>query len=200
MSRQRGVAGIAQLPGFVDSLRLLLVDERYAAIDVALMFGVSRERIRQLCFTHGIKQPLRWKSGLHATRLWDDATNRFRPVENRILRLERLQQRRGERLRTRVSARAARRRKIVEKIVSLSTSLNREPTWKEIGQALGLSSNNPTSYCQLVLNQWTNGYRNAARSIIEIRRATGLKGRRAGNPGHINPRSRRQQADQEQSA
>ena len=71
--------GIAQLPGFVESVRLLVAREQYCATDVALMFGVSRERIRQLIAKHHI--PIHhYPKGLKATRLWDDHNHRFYPV------------------------------------------------------------------------------------------------------------------------
>ena len=80
--------GIAQLPGFAASLRILLDDEQYAMTDVALMFGVSRERLRQLVARYGMAVPLTGR-GLKSVRIWDDSAHRFQPVARGVLKRQR---------------------------------------------------------------------------------------------------------------
>ncbi len=46
-----------ELPGFADSLRLLVERERYSLTDIGLMFGVSRERARQWVAREGFEYP-----------------------------------------------------------------------------------------------------------------------------------------------
>ncbi len=67
---------VANVPGFVASLDLLLNDEKYTLSDVALMFGLSRERIRQYRNKHRIASQGHQK----IIRVWDDTRNRFVPV------------------------------------------------------------------------------------------------------------------------
>lgn len=73
--------GVADLPGFADSLRLLIQRERYTLSDIALMFGVSTERIRQLAQRFGITRDKAGPSG-GITRVWDDTAHCFYPVHS----------------------------------------------------------------------------------------------------------------------
>jgi hypothetical protein len=67
---------VEQIPGLLESVRYLLGDG-YGLTDVATMFGVSRERIRQWATKFDIQRHT--KSG-SSFRLWDDAARRFVPV------------------------------------------------------------------------------------------------------------------------
>jgi hypothetical protein len=74
---------VTQLPGFVESLRLLVEREQYSLTDIGLMFGVTREYVRQLCGRNEIVTPPRGAvSGTKArvVREWDDERHCFRPV------------------------------------------------------------------------------------------------------------------------
>lgn len=77
--------GIANLPDFVESLRLLTQREQYSLTDIAWMFGVSRERIRQLCDIHHIAHAGRGDpiGVVQHERVWDDVRHRFIPVSRR---------------------------------------------------------------------------------------------------------------------
>lgn len=61
-------------PDLPESLRMLIVEQRYSITDVGYMYGVSRERVRQWCVRLGIAAP-------HTNRLrvWNDVTNEFEP-------------------------------------------------------------------------------------------------------------------------
>ena len=79
--------GIADLPGFAESLRLLIESHQYSLTDVAMMFNVSRERIRQLCARYRVQyQPYSSATGLNAMRIWDDTDNQFRPFQLKLVR------------------------------------------------------------------------------------------------------------------
>lgn len=78
--------GVAYLPGFVESVRLLVEREQYTLTDIALMFDVSRERLRQLCGKHHIAYPgYHGAKGMQCQRVWDAATHRFYPVSKGVL-------------------------------------------------------------------------------------------------------------------
>jgi hypothetical protein len=80
--------GVRSLEGFIDSLRILVEVERYSLMDIAAMFGVTRERIRQICKIADIATPGHsGKGGLFHQRLWIDAENRFAPVKKAEIRL-----------------------------------------------------------------------------------------------------------------
>lgn len=81
------VPGIAALPGFAESLRLLIEREEYTLEDIGMMFNVSRERIRQLADKHGISARAYGPGGHRVAgpkagfqREWDDANHCFRTV------------------------------------------------------------------------------------------------------------------------
>lgn len=84
VSRTRGEPSRASHPEFLPSLRLLVCRERYSLTDIGLMFGVSRERVRQWCVKYRIEHPDSGQGnssrGLHAIRLWNDAKHCFEPV------------------------------------------------------------------------------------------------------------------------
>lgn len=128
MVRPRGT-GVRRLAGFDESLRLLLVDEQYSVTDIAMMFDISRERVRQLRDQIGIPFVKHRKSvGLHCTRLWDDTLHRFRPVSNRDLRTADAHLR-ERKVFTTVTDRHAER---VQRIRDLRVSLGRDPSWREM--------------------------------------------------------------------
>lgn len=86
-----GATGLCALPGFKESLDLLLNTERYALDDVGQMFGVTRERIRQIAVREGVARKLigdsgkRESAGMMDLRMWDDTLNRFVPVRRKAL-------------------------------------------------------------------------------------------------------------------
>jgi hypothetical protein len=125
-------------PLVAESLRLLLHREQYSYTDVAMMFGVSRERVRQWTNALGIMYvaEVRWQHGLSATRLWDDERNCFVPVPNKVLRE---QQRNSQRLRrrtNRVSTTWTRRQEIIARAEQLRGELGREPSLAELVRAM----------------------------------------------------------------
>ncbi len=131
--------GVAQLPGFVESLRLLLREERYSLSDIALMFGVSRERMRQIADREGMPVNGCRSVGLHCVRVWDDTAHRFRPVSRGLLRQQRQKDRIAENRAKRDSQYAERRAMAVATIRRLADALGRTPAHAEVCRALGIS-------------------------------------------------------------
>ncbi len=86
-----------QDPDFVLSLRMLVVREQYAFADIGLMFGVTGERVRQWCNRFQIRPADEAHRGMHAVRVWDDETHRFRPIGRGAFREAERAARRAER-------------------------------------------------------------------------------------------------------
>lgn len=73
--RLRGSAAtVKDVPELLESIAVLF-SQGYALEDVALMFGVSRERVRQWANRHGIIRPFSWTP----QRAWSDEHNCFMP-------------------------------------------------------------------------------------------------------------------------
>lgn len=141
MDKRRLPKGIMRLPGVVPSLRLLLESEKYSLTDVALMFGVSTERIRQICDQYGVYErdtPRRRgvDRGVHSIRVWDDELNRFIPVRKRELRRRETDQRIVERRARSDERRQHQRAEIVATLIGLAEKLGRPPLIRELGHAL----------------------------------------------------------------
>lgn len=139
--RQRGGnQGIAHLDGFCESLRLLVEVERYSLRDIAAMFDVSGERIRQIAARVGIDT--REHRGLCDYRVWDDSASRFIPIRRGELR------RRKEKARVRKNRAAyiakwtEREARAVATLRTLGETLGRAPTIRELGNAMGIPSTN----------------------------------------------------------
>jgi hypothetical protein len=178
--------GIADLPGFVDSLRLLLESERYSFTDIALMFGVTRERVRQLAAKFGIEGGGRAQRGLYDVRVWDDVAHRFVPRTRGDVAAE---NERNRRARARVELeerRIARRASLIEAIRSLSQSLGRSPTTLEVARVFNpnLTKNSAGGLLSWL---WTSSKdREYARCSREMYEAAGCKVRGRGTLGHRN--------------
>lgn len=165
---------LRKLPGFEQSLRLLVADERYSLTDIALMFGVSRERMRQLCERLGIVHPDGKQVGLHCQRVWDDAANRFRPVAKSTIRREGERRASVVRRQSRAAAREQRRDRIVAVVKELRATLGRNPGWPEIWAGLGYAPiRNPAAS---IIGLWGyTGTRETRVVLVEIRERTGLE-------------------------
>jgi hypothetical protein len=139
----------ARDPEVVESLRLLLEREQYSYTDIAMMFEVSRERVRQWTTAAGIKHEgkQRWQRGLSAERIWDDRLNRFIPFAKSVIRERRVQATRLLKRTQRMSQIWRRREEIIEQAEQLRAQLGREPNLGELTQAVtGDSSNTPDLY------------------------------------------------------
>lgn len=171
--------GIAQLPGFDASLRLLVERERYSIRDIGDMFGVSGERIRQICEARGLRHPDGHQVGLMCARVWDDAAHCFRPVAKQEVQRRVAAVRRARRS----AAMLERRARIIQTVAELSASLNREPSWREIYVAAIRDADLPKeAYAIRVLGFWMPTMRRGKRPTVaqtlrDFRRATQTTGR-----------------------
>jgi len=188
---RRGQRGIADLPGFRESLELLLLEERYAETDVAMMFGVSRERIRQLVRQLQIQKAPR-RGGLNDVRVWDDVANRFRPIGRKVVRQQR-ERAQGVVYREQLTReREQRRARMVAITRALAAALGRDPSHREIASALSgrlasQSGSGPTIAAHWGLDRGRSGsYRQA---MEEFRAAAGIRVRKRGE--HVVQRQRR---------
>lgn len=183
-------------PELEPSLRLLLEEQQYSAVDVAAMFGISRERIRQYCERFGIEQ--RGKNRGEHTRVWDDERNTFRPVrpdEYRTAMSAIPRQRKRQEQAARV---AARRAKIVAAIHACVARLERTPTAVEVWEEVSGTSRDtwPSKTQQGYASGWLTGawvtYRPRSRKgvMAEIWAAAGVTPRPRGGAGHLNPARR----------
>lgn len=150
-----GPTGIADLPGFEASLRLLIEVQQYSVTDVGMMFNVSRERMRQLCNVYKVQCPgKKGSKGLNAVRIWDDNENQFKPYSrkeiNDSIRSEQQAQREYNSQKTRAERRAA----IAQAYYALRNELGTTPTihqWAERvrGKPLAKNAAGPT-----LVNYW----------------------------------------------
>lgn len=78
IKRQTGRHSVSDIPGFRSSL-VSLLEQGYCCTEMSIMFGVTRERMRQWQKRLGIRELQVSKRG-PTRRVWDDATGRFRPI------------------------------------------------------------------------------------------------------------------------
>jgi hypothetical protein len=161
-------------PHFDESLRRLVVEERFALTDVGMMFGVSRERVRQWCVARGIPTP--GHRGGAACRVWDDQAHRF--VGSTKGELRRLA--RATRREARLTQRAARHQEMQARIIALRDAVGRRDlTVQEIAAVV---FGRPVSVrCGMlrVCERWCPGYRRKGippRDVLaDLRAACGLE-------------------------
>lgn len=177
--------GIADLPGFRESLRLLLEEEEYSQSDVAMMFGVSRERIRQLGHKLGVSLPSHAQRGLNQVRVWDDTLHRFRPEFKSVLRRTAQQERVRERKRQRAERRADQQRRIVITLLLLKGRLGRDPSNQEMVEAITGRPCHPNQGGRRLSHLWS-GYGNRyTETRAELLHLTGIAPRAIGGAGHL---------------
>jgi len=124
-------------PDFLPSLQLLVERERYSLTDIGLMFGVSRERVRQWLEKYGLSHPdAAHERGLMCVRIWDDEAMRFRPSLKRVVNSNRRRAQREAKRARRNALQAERRRKVVEATNLLRATLGRDPSLEEMANAV----------------------------------------------------------------
>lgn len=188
-SRLSLVKGITNLPGFGDSLRLLVERERYSYKDIALMFGVSFQCVQQWCNARSIHHPDRALSrGMNAYRVWDDSRHCFAPVSRAAVTAKRKSAGRARRWAARADRRANRQFAIVRRLVALSARLGREPSWLEMALDLGIMNANGSSACARVIGRFDTSSASTPEKVRRFREATGIRPRGAGGAGHVAPR------------
>lgn len=179
----------SSLPGFDESLKLLVEREQYSLTDIGLMFGVTREGARMWCVVRGIKYPEGTVRGLAAVRVWDDAANRFHPVGRGVVSRARKSVARAVRHGAANQRRAKRQSEVVEAVVRLRASLFREPTWREMARALGFTGDDSRA-CIYVLNCFDSQRRRSSEKHAKFVAAVERVPRPSGGAGHVGPRKR----------
>ncbi len=178
---------------------LALLDQGYGYTDIGIMFGLSRERIRQLAARNGSTKP--WRGSL--PRCWDPLLSRFRAVSREEWRL-------GARLRARLQNKKKRlaamefrhsemRERHVQILCELSMSLGRAPVSRELEVACGIG-------LPSILMAW--GYNNpatrrdgsASRAMTALYNAAGLTKPRIGGGGHVSGQHCRKLTDSQVEA
>jgi hypothetical protein len=180
--------GIASLPGFVESVRILVEHERYCMRDVAFFFGVSRERIRQLCERHGINTA-HSSRGLLSVRLWNDELHCFEPVRKTTIARAQHRQRVAEN-RARIRERIERRRvEMVATIRACAERLGRTPTVIEAWEAVSGKRGTQSEAAGRLASYWGARSGTSRGALPALWVACGLTPRPRGNPGFIAPRA-----------
>lgn len=183
---------LATMPGFEQSLYLLLRVEQYTLHDVGMMFNVTRERIRQLAERYGIPYDTNAK-GLLAVRVWDDEAHRFLPVPRAKIRRD---ERRAstEAWQNSTKARiASRRARMVAALRACADSLGRAPSIQEMAQAV--FPDEPRKHTLPAAAGWLTAEWGGRGSGVfaAIRAATGFGARPVGVPGHLTIGKRKRQ-------
>ena len=161
----------------------LIKDHEYGCTDIAMMYGLSRERIRQIAVRNGLKT----RGSL--PRLWDAALSRFRAMtreewrtRNRLQHKARMQQRLANR-------REPERRRHVEAAQRLAKELGRVPSLPEIALAIGKPVSHMIQYwgyssCKV-------GEHTGRQATTNLYRAAGMQKRLPGQSGHIDGPNKR---------
>ena len=168
---------LEDIPGMLDSLQCLL-DMGYSFTDMAVMFGVSRQRVGQWCDRHGLEDPDGWGA---AYRVWDDELHQFvsvtREEMNDRARLQLELRKDAERTRRR----EAKRRRHVATLRRLHEELGRVPTQGELARELGFAGHG-----QGAARYWlgVNGAESYTEAFTQMYHAAGLEKRTRGGSGH----------------
>lgn len=177
--------GVAALPGFAESIALLLERECYSYRDVGMMFGVCGERIRQLAAKLDIEPPgVGAPCGLKVERVWNDEIGRFVPQLKSVRREAKLQAARVARATMRTTIRDRRRAIILQRLSELRASLGREPTSSELFcAARGIEYRYSNGDLKHLVYYWFGDVR-IKDALPKFRQESGYIGRERGGLGH----------------
>ena len=126
---------VFNVPGFRSSLNSL-IQQGYGQDDISLMFGVSRERVRQYLKMIGVRSI----AGQNGGRRWNDRLRRFDPIpwsvhpESTSMRAR---TQRLERRKAKESRRHERRQTLIKELTALGIHLGRDPRLKEVASSFG---------------------------------------------------------------
>jgi hypothetical protein len=165
-----------------DSLQRLF-EQGYCRTEVAIMFGVSRERVRQWAVGFGINEVAPYGTRM---RIWDDTINQFRPVRPIEFDRHRAKLATARRQKAQHQRREDFTAAMVEKIRTFYQTHNRTPLLSEVCALAGVDS--VAHLCQKV-GYSTNGRRHQAyasyRDVTAILYTrAGLRVRPRGATGH----------------
>ena len=155
----------------------LIRDHDYCCTDIALMYGLSCERIRQIASRNG----LRTRGSL--PRLWDSSQSRFRAMTREEWQTRKRLQRKAQTYRRRHERHESERQRHVAAARQLAKELGRVPTTREVAAAVG----EPIT---CIMQSWgyqsrKTGQQTGRKATEALYRAAGLQKRPVGSPGHI---------------
>lgn len=187
---ESGAPSVAALPGFIESLRSLL-EQGYTFTDVAIVYGVSRQRAQQWAKQLDLYDAR--FDGVTPRRVWDDAKGQFVPVTGTTYRLMRQAVRTAKRRAVVEASRAARRAQDTETLRLLAVDLDRVPTLLELGEEMGFP---PAQAAARLAVAWREpgDARPYADALARLYRAAGLEIRAIGGAGHVDVAERRRMA------
>ena len=140
LSMEFGIKGghrcthLADIPGFLDSLKRLAATG-YSLVDIAVMFGLTRQRIDQLFDDHDIPRG-NWGSSF---RMWSDEKNYFVAVTHEDLG-ELLRGKRNLTLEGQKAERRERKKqRHIQAILEFAREHGRPPSITELAKKLGYS-------------------------------------------------------------
>jgi hypothetical protein len=114
-----------------EALRELIHEHGYNLSDIAIMFGVSRERVRQWCGQHGVDH--RCPPGRASSfRMWDAERLRFVPCSLEEYMTAVLATKRDARLNSQTEKRASQRLADVARVQTVGSTLGRAPYYAEV--------------------------------------------------------------------
>lgn len=158
----------------IDDLSVVaLINQGYGTLDIGMMFGVSRERARQIAKRQGRK------TVGSLPRVWDDRLNQFRAITRKKRDDRRLMIKRALRHRIVARRREARRVHDLTVLRTLAEELGRVPTLLELAAVLGKSV--PAITLDWGRDQKKTGGHKAA--TAKLYRAAGLEVRSVGYMG-----------------
>lgn len=171
---------VDKIPGFIESVQSLLNDG-FGLTDVGVMFGVSRERVRQWANQFDLQR--RFGPGTRY-RIWDDDKDRFVPVPNELM-YHIAECYHDRRLETEVQERQqAARSEHVEALKSLAKRFGRTPTLNELEEELDTFWPNIARYWGYEADSPKDAasYTAAYRRLCDAAR---IPPREAGGGGHV---------------
>lgn len=167
-----------------DSLERL-AQQGYGMEDTAVMFGVSRERVRQWAEKYGLTEQFKVLGKGTKPRMWDAEQGRFVAQTWTNFRADQHGAVIETQRQTRRQRRKARRRRLVSELRALAARLGRTPVSLEVSEAMG------TSWSDILTNfrgrsRWKARQHTPYRSLHRrFYRLAGLSPRPRGTPGHI---------------
>lgn len=178
-------------PDFEPSLRLLIEEEKYSLYDVGLMFGRTRERVRQWCEDLEIMTAGPHQRGLCDCRVWNDDLNRFVPVKKSVLKKQALLAKRHSKEVESKELKEGRRARILEVAVELKRRLSRDPTIWEIAEGVVGQQYNRHANNGYLTSMWDGSSvvstKIKYKALRTALRRVGVMPRAQGGAGHITP-------------
>lgn len=155
----------------------LIRNHEYGCTDIALMYGLSCQRIQQIAARNGLNT----RGSL--PRLWDPTLSRFRAMTREEWRSRIRLQHKAQTKQRLFRRQESERQRHVHAAKQLARDLDRVPALGEIATAIGKSVPNMIQYWGFLSAK--TGQQTGRRATEALYRAAGLQKRAVGNRGHI---------------